>query len=68
MYIYFQEQKRIAIWNMKFMENQRQFWRIKDRVIHFRGEGEIGSDCCKQKSPLEETERLKCSGFSLTDL
>ena len=53
---------------MQFMENQRQFWRIKDRVILFRGEGEIGNDCCKQKSPLEETERLKCSGFSLTDL
>lgn len=56
MYIYFQEQQRNAIWNMQFMENQRQFWRIKERVILFRGEGEVGSDCCKQKSPLEETE------------
>ena len=48
------------------MANHRQIWRTQERTFFFyRGEGGLA---VINKSPLEETESLKYSGFSLAEL
>ena len=52
---------------MLAMADHKQIQRNKGRVCIYKRKGGIGR-CCNKQSPVEETGRQKCGGFSLVGL